>query len=163
MKLKHELKDALTQALDEFFLANDDFEIWGATYCAKRFYDSHAELMEQLAKAWALDRLSTLFRHRRQRGWPTHIKREQLILPGFENLPYNISIGSGNVKRLNNATVPQIRRHLEMLRRYQSKEVLEIGQLQAVLELMKKYTSKTPRITWGEVKRKEIEAQTRSL
>jgi hypothetical protein len=154
--LKTKLQNTLNAEFEQYFFTNNLFEI-GPMACAEGFYDSHPELMEKLKRPWLIERLTNLAKHRRQRGWPSTGENTQLTLPGFENLPRRIFLPNGTRKILDNATIGQIRDHLAMMRQ-RALEHSKIKQMEAVLALMEKYSTKQPWPTWGQVKQKELQA-----
>jgi hypothetical protein len=158
--LKTELQNTLNAAFEEYFFTNNVYEI-APKACAENFYDSHSELMEKLKRPWLIERLTKLAKNRKQRGWPNTSKSPQLTLPGFENLPRRIFLPNGTRKILDNATIGQIRDHLGMLRQ-RALEHTKIKQMEAVLALMEKYSTKQPWPTWAEVKQKELQADRRA-
>lgn len=154
--LSTEMQRDLDEALDRFVFTDNLAEI-GPRRCAENFFDAHPKLMQQVQKPWAVERLTNLIKHRNQRGWPSGTESQQFVLPGFENLPRRIFLPNGTRKPLDSATVGQIREHLHMLRRRFS-EHPKIKRVEAILALMLKYSKDQPRITWLEVKKKEIES-----
>jgi hypothetical protein len=126
--------------------------------CAERFYDSHPDLMERLKRSWIVKRLAQTIKNGAKQGW-AKLDFEtrgsaQLCLPGFENLPKRIFLRNGARKLLDKSTVADIQQHLKMLRqRFATSS--KIKKIEAVLDLMQKYTTLHPKITWEKVK--EIE------
>lgn len=129
---------------------------------AEGIYDSEPELMEQLKRPWMVDRLLWMVSRKRRNRRRVQRGDDQLTLPGFEGLPRSIFLPDGHRKSLDDANVTQVRAHLNMLRN-RLKHHPKIEQMEAVLELMRKYSGEQPRITWAEVKRREFERREAEL
>jgi hypothetical protein len=120
---------------------------------AERVYDSEPELMQELQRFWMVDRLIWMLSRKRRARRRFHASEAQMVLAGFEGLPRSIFQPNGQRLPMDNATTTQVREHIKMLRaRLKASSRIEL--LEAVVELMSSY--RTPTITWGEVKRREL-------
>lgn len=150
------LKNELNEALQIDIFSNPVNESLPPSACAEQFYNSHPHLMDKLKHPWLVQRLTKMIKNGTQRGWPKLEIDSQLNLPGFEDLPRRIFLRDGRRKVLDMATVGDVRQHLKMLRdRFMQSG--KIKRMEAVLELMEKYSKTKPKITWKEVKRRELD------
>lgn len=154
---KASIETQITKVLDE---AIELADIGGATTAtsaiAERVYDSESDLMAELQRPWMVDRLIWMISRMRRTRRRAKMVDGQLVLPGFETAPRTIFMRDGRRQQLDKANVTQIVEHLKMLRA-RLKQHSKIDQMEAVLELMRKYSQEQPGITWAEVKRKELE------
>jgi hypothetical protein len=147
----------LKETLQIDVYSNPANESLSPSACADEFYRSHPELMDELKRPWIVRRLTKMIEHGLERGWPDMQVDTQQNLPGFEDLPKRIFLKNGSRKILNDATIGQVKQHLWMLRdRFLNHP--KIKQIEAVLELMQKYTKINPKITWKKVKQRELES-----
>jgi hypothetical protein len=152
------LEAELNEALQVDIHTNPTNEGLPPSSCAERFYDSHSALMERLKRPWLITRLTNMIKNGMRQGWSKfEVEKQQLNLPGFETLPRRIFLSNGTRKLLDTVTIGEIRQHIKMLR-HRFRNDPKIKQMEAVLALMGKYTSTKPRITWREVKQREVES-----
>jgi hypothetical protein len=148
------LRNELNEALQVDILNNPANENLPPSACAEQFYNSHPQLMEKLKRPWLVQRLTKMIKNGTHQGWPKLEFDSQMNLPGFEDLPRRIFLRDGRRKLLDKATVGDIRQHIKMLRdRFLQRP--KIKRMEAVLELMEKYSKIKPKITWREVKQRE--------
>jgi len=121
---------------------------------ARTIYTAEPELIEELKEAWMLEKLAWHINRKRGDRWRR--KSPQMELPGFENMPSMIFLRNGQRPKLEYATTSDIEDHVKLLRtRFHDSP--RVKKMEAVLELMRRHTSQNRGITWGEVKRKELE------
>ena len=114
--------------------------------------DVFPQVGQELKDRWIIERLMRIVKRKREQWAAPPKQKQQLNLPGFEDLPRRIFLRDGRRKLLDKATIGQVRESLEMLRRRFSPK---IKQMEAVLALMEKYAVDRPKITWGRVKELE--------
>jgi hypothetical protein len=122
---------------------------------AEKIYESEPDLMEQLKPYWMVDRLLWMVSRKRHMRRSMQRNAVQLALPGFEGLPRRIFLPDGQRKFLDDATIEMIQDHVQILRD-RLKPNSKIKLMEAVLDLMRKYSTAHRKITWGEVKDKEL-------
>jgi hypothetical protein len=151
------LKNELNEALQLDVYGNPTNDSQPSSACAEWFYNSHPQLIEKLKRPWMIERLTNMIKNARRQGWPLlEMEKQQLNLPGFEDLPRRIFLRNGARKLLDKATIGDVRQHLKMLRD-RFKNHPKIKQMEAVLDLMHKYNAEKQRITWKQVKQRELE------
>lgn len=122
---------------------------------AEKIYEAEPELMEQLKPYWMVERLLWMVSRQRQMRRSLERNGAQLALPGFEALPRTIFLPDGQRKSLDDATMEMVQKHIQILRD-RLKPNSRIKLMEAVLGLMQKHGAGKRKMTWDEVKRREI-------
>jgi hypothetical protein len=122
---------------------------------ARHVFQSEAALMDQLKELWMVEKLAWYVNRKRGELWRAK-RGPQMYLPGFEDVPKTIFLRNGQRPRLEYATVGAVEDHVKLLRS-RFRDSRKVKKMEAVLELMRKYTPDEKDITWGEVKKKELE------
>jgi hypothetical protein len=78
---------------------------------AERIYNSEPQLMGECQRLWALERIRWILYRKKQRI----ASKNQLRLPGFENLPRVITMKDGRRRVLKNATLDDLREYRTVL------------------------------------------------
>jgi len=91
-----------------------------------------------------------MIRSKRKELAKRQAEENQLMLPGFEKIPQQITIRDGKRRPLEDATYKQLGQYLRVLRR-QARDDSRIRQLQALMELVQPYVANNPGITVKEV------------
>lgn len=121
---------------------------------ARRIYADHASLIEELKEPWMLEKLTWHINRRRGERW--RAKSPQMELPGFEDMPRMIFLRTGQRPRLDYSTATEIEDHIKLLR-IRFNDAPRVKKMEAVLDLMRRYSAENRGITWAEVKQKEME------
>jgi hypothetical protein len=102
--------------------------------------EANSELIDELMEGWRLDYVTRLLRQRRDK-LAREQRTTQLMLPGFERLPTQITVSNGRRNPLETATYRQLREYLVVLRRRQRTNP-RIAQVQNLMALMRKWRKK---------------------
>lgn len=138
--LKKELNVAVESAL--LFAAKDVQPL----DLAKRIMLSEHELIGKVQEYLILDRLISLI----TRKVSGKTSSPQLELPGFESLPYRISI-HGERTVLGEATLVQLKSYRDALQNQNRKHSAKIAPLERLIRLVAPYDAKKRNITVAEV------------
>jgi hypothetical protein len=126
----------------------------GGLAIAREIYESEPALMEELKDPWMLQKLAWLVNRKLAERWRT--KYPQVELPGFEGMDRTIILRNGRRPRLDYCRAAEIEDHIKLIRvRFEGS--LRLKKMEALLELMHRYTPDDPDINWSDVKRKELE------
>src|ERR1700676_2374400 len=103
-KLKHEIETVVETAIMLAEPGTSNMTI------AERLYESEPALMEEIKKPLAIDRLIWTMKRRR----PYIPSQNQMMLPGFPNLPQRIRLQNGFRPLLMQSTVKQLKEFREI-------------------------------------------------
>ena len=145
--LQRELEITIESAL---MLAEPDTTV---PVLAQRIYDSSPELMAQCEKYWALERIAWMLYRRKRR---LLARRNQLTLPGFENLPRLLTMRDGTRKNIKAATLPELLEYREVMTKNNRSKLEDLDRL---ISLVSKHSRRHPRITVMEAIEAEQEKQ----
>jgi hypothetical protein len=136
--LKRELELAVETAV---MLADSDTP---DTAIAARLYDAEPALMEKLARPLAVERMIWTMKRRRQ-----HIpSQDQMVLPGFPNLPQRIRLKDGSRPLLMQSTIKQLREFRQILMKRKGARLIIVEKL---IDFMTPYSVKKSTITVAEI------------
>jgi len=121
--LSRELEVTIETAL---MLAEPDITV---PKLAERIYDSEPKLMAECQRLWALERIRWILYRKRQRI----AAKNQLRLPGFENLPRLITMEDGRRRILKNATLDDLREYRAVLMKGRTDKIEALDRLIALV------------------------------
>lgn len=124
---------------------------------AARIYDSEPDLVAEVQRQWVIERLTWMITRKRRERYRDGFG-SQMVLPDpvFHGLPETVFLHNGKRPKLDNCRLPEIRDHLKLLRERFDHHP-RVTQMEAVVELHRKWAATKPNITWGQAQRKEAE------
>lgn len=128
---------------------------------AERIFDSEPKLIQLVSRPWILSRLTWMIDRRRRERWHA-TGPSQMVLPDpiFEGLPSRVNLRDGSRPKLDRCTLGETEQYLRMLReRY--KQHPRIVQMEAVVDLHRKWSAQMKGISWGDAQRREAEERDR--
>lgn len=128
---------------------------------AERIVDEDTELLREAQRFWTIERLAWMIARRRKDRW-RHQHPRQMVLPDpvFQNLPKTIFLRNGQRPRLDYCTVSETEDHLKLLRD-RLKNHPRVRQMEAVVEIHRKWAAAHRGICWLDAQRKEAESRER--
>jgi hypothetical protein len=126
---------------------------------AERIVDSETELVREAQRFWSIERLTWMISRRRRARWRNETPL-QMVLPDpiFQGLPRTIFLRNGQRPRLDFCTVSETEDHLKLLRD-RLKSHPRVQQMEAVVELHRKWAAIQRGISWSDAKRREAESR----
>jgi len=126
---------------------------------AEEFYESERRLIEPVTRDWTIARLANIIaRHRKRAAREADQQLTMELSLGFHGFPKRFKVQSGKAIPKEDATINVFR---ELARKLREKDSPALQDANRAIELMAKYTPEHPRITWGEVVKREAEKATR--
>jgi hypothetical protein len=151
----HSLETWLSRILDERLeSAEREGRDPGGLAIAREIYEGESDFIEEAKEAWMLQKLAWYANRKLGDRW--RAKYPQTELPGFEGMDRTIFLRNGRRPRLDYCSAPEIEDHIKLLRS-RFRDSPKLKRMEALLELMHRYTPEQRDITWIEVKRKELE------
>jgi hypothetical protein len=114
---------------------------------AERAIEENFSLFEELMREWRVNYVIRLLVAKRQQ-MEREQRTAQMMLPGFERLPTQITLPQGQRRPLEKATYRQLEKYLAVLRRRRENNP-RIAQIKSLMELMKKWKKKLRGKSYG--------------
>jgi len=145
--------DAALSAADAVYAREHKWP--GIAGIAESLYNAQPELMEEAKRPIIMERLYWLIKRRRSARRDE--RYHQLELPGIE-LPRTVFLKNGSRTRVDYLTATQIDEAVKVLEaQSRERQTPKIRRLRAAREVMERYLADNRTITWGDVKKREIE------
>lgn len=153
--LQQRVREAVREAIELAYLGRRHVP---APAIAARIFESEPELMKELAGPWLIERLTSMIQRERRDAWARRGSQSQMTLPDpvFYDLPTRVFLRDGRRPVLEDCRVRQTEDHLALLRQ-RLKDHPRVKQMEAVVELHRKWAHVEHGITWGDAMRREAE------